>query len=85
MGGTCTRMALSERQEIWGSSLLSPLFVEDDIESLGVSSVPHTALPGSSIISARTKIALLYDGKITAVVPQLGSVAFNVSASSKFT
>ncbi|OQR91193.1 hypothetical protein ACHHYP_04912 [Achlya hypogyna] len=84
MGGTCTRLSFSQRQELWGSSLLSPLFVEDDLESLGELSVAHTVLPGFPIISSRCKIALLYEGKITALVPQLGSVSFRISASSKF-
>ncbi|OQR95090.1 hypothetical protein THRCLA_08021 [Thraustotheca clavata] len=84
MGVICSSLSYGQKQDVWGSSLLSPLFVEEDLDSLGGYSVFHSIHPGFPIISPRCKIALLYEGKITALIPQLGSVSFNVSSTHKY-
>jgi hypothetical protein len=78
MGLLFSKSSIETKRELWDSSLLSPLFVEDDLETLVKKSSCQIILPNRPLMSDRCQIALLYEGKVSAVIPEVGTVIFNI-------
>ncbi|KAF0695728.1 Aste57867_13464 [Aphanomyces stellatus] len=84
MGASWSKLSYKEKQELWGASLLSPLFVDDDLDTLSNLSVGHTVLPNFPLINHKCKVALCYEGEISAVVPKLGTVVFKIGPQKQY-
>ncbi|ETW04063.1 hypothetical protein H310_04443 [Aphanomyces invadans] len=84
MGLTYGKLSYKEKQDLWGASLLSPLFVEDDLETLSTLSVGRVVVPTFPLINHRCKFALCYEGELTAVIPKIGTVLFKIGPQKQY-
>ncbi|CAK4493412.1 unnamed protein product [Aphanomyces euteiches] len=84
MGVTWSKLSHKAKQDLWGSSLLSPLFVDDDLDTLSSLSVGHTILPNFPLINHKAKVALCYEGDVSVVIPKIGTVIFKIGPQKQF-